>query len=301
LAVAPAGLITAYLLKRHDALVDITLFEATTRLGGKIVTRGFDKAPVVYEAGAAELYDYSMIGPDPLRELVRELGLTTRPLDGRTVVLDGRLLQTDDDIRRFLGQGTFDALEDFRRRAKSLINPRDYYESDLTENSRDPLARQSFHDLLMSVPDESARKYIRIAVHSDLATEPHQTNAIYGLHNFLMNEPSYMRLYTIEGGIESLTRELAERISGRVLLGHRVISVEKRPPGTYRVRSQHRDEILSEEFDIVVVALPNNWIPAIEWRGEALAKAMHAHHVHYDYPAHYLRVSMLFKEAFWRD
>jgi monoamine oxidase len=275
----PAGLMTAYLLTRRCVPADITVFEATPRLGGKIVTARFDHAPVPYEAGAAELYDYSMTGPDPLRELLR----------------------TDDDIRRCLGQRALDAIEDFRRRAKSLISPRDYYEMDWKENSQDPLARQSFHELLASVPDESARKYIRIAVHSDLATEPHQTTALYGLHNFLLNEPSYVRLYTIEGGIDSLTKKLAEHVSGRILLAHRVISVEKMRPGTYRVRSQHRDEILSEEFDIVLVAVPNNWIPTIEWRGETLSNAMHAHHVQYDYPAHYLRVSMLFREAFWRE
>jgi protoporphyrinogen oxidase len=297
----PAGLMTAYLLTRHDAPVDITLFEATDRLGGKIFTARFDHAPVAYEAGTAELYDYSMIGPDPLRELVRELGLTIRPLAGRTVVLDDQLLQTDDDLRRYLGQRALDALEDFRRRAKSLISPRDYYAMDWKDNSQDPLARQSFHELLASVPDESARKYIQVAVHSDLATEPHQTTALYGLHNFLMNEPSYVRLYRIEGGIDSLTKKLAENVSGRVLLGHRVTSVEKRRQGTYRVRSRRRDEILSEEFEIVVVALPNNWIPAIEWCGETLSKAMHLHHVQYDHPAHYLRVSMLFKETFWRE
>jgi monoamine oxidase len=297
----PGGLMTAYLLKRHAVPVDITLFEATLRLGGKIVTGRFDASPVTYEAGTAELYDYSMMGPDPLRDLVQELGLATRPLEGRTVVLDDSPLQTDDDIRRHLGQRAFDALEDFRRRAKSLISPRDYYESDWKENNLNPLASQSFHDLLASVPDESARKYIRVAVHSDLATEPHRTNAIYGLHNFLMNDPSYMRLYTIEGGMDYLTKKLAEHISGRVLLGHQVTSVEKTRHETYRVGSRYRGAMVTDEFDIVVLALPNNWTAAIEWRGETLSKAMHAHHVHYDYPAHYLRVCILFKEAFWRE
>ena len=28
---------------------------------------------------------------------------------------------------------------------------------------------------------------------------------------------------------------------------------------------------------------------------------MHRHTLHYDYPAHYLRVSILFREAFWKD
>ena len=51
----------------------------------------------------------------------------------------------------------------------------------------------------------------------------------------------------------------------------------------------------------MVVALPNNVLPAIEWEGERLSAAMHRHHVHYDYPAHYLRVSVLFRDAFWRE
>jgi len=49
------------------------------------------------------------------------------------------------------------------------------------------------------------------------------------------------------------------------------------------------------------VALPNNWIPSITWGGPVLADAMHRHHVFYDYPAHYLRVSILFEKPFWRD
>jgi monoamine oxidase len=51
----------------------------------------------------------------------------------------------------------------------------------------------------------------------------------------------------------------------------------------------------------VIVALPNNWLPAVEWGGEELSHAMHRHHKHYDHPGHYLRVSALFDEPFWRD
>ena len=63
----PGGLMTAYLLEQRDcASVDITLFEASDRLGGKIVTRRFNQCDATYEAGAAELYDYSAVGTDPL-------------------------------------------------------------------------------------------------------------------------------------------------------------------------------------------------------------------------------------------
>ena len=41
----------------------------------------FNTAPVSYEAGAAELYDYSQLGPDPLRELPLE-GVDVGPKGG---------------------------------------------------------------------------------------------------------------------------------------------------------------------------------------------------------------------------
>ena len=58
---------TAYQLqKRCNLPLDITLYEAGPRLGGKIRTSCFDHSQIQYESGAAELYDYSHVGPDPL-------------------------------------------------------------------------------------------------------------------------------------------------------------------------------------------------------------------------------------------
>src|SRR5262245_39055214 len=97
----PGGLFTAYLFEQRARIpLDITLFEASHRVGGKIVTRRFDKAPITYEAGAAELYDYTRLGPDPLREIIAECGLTVSPMAGGTVVLRDRILRNDADIRR---------------------------------------------------------------------------------------------------------------------------------------------------------------------------------------------------------
>src|SRR3984885_3642307 len=89
----PSGLMTAFQLQKRAARpCHITIYEASSRLGGKILTNRFTVAPVSYEAGAAELYDYSDVGPDPLRELIKELGLATRLLEGRTVVMDARIM-----------------------------------------------------------------------------------------------------------------------------------------------------------------------------------------------------------------
>jgi protoporphyrinogen oxidase len=298
----PGGLMTAHLLNQRVKIpCDITIFEASHRLGGKIRTAVFDSAPVIYEAGAAELYDYSQTGPDPLAELVKKLGLARRPMDGRTVIIGDRVLKNEQDICREFGETTYTAVKNFTRKAKSLISTSEYYESDWRADNADPLAKQTFAELLAGVPDEMARKYIQVAVHSDLATESHRTSAAYGLQNYLMNEPGYMSLYTIDGGIDRLIHELVKRVKAKVELGRWVTRVERAAKDRFKVISNHRGETRSDEFDFVVVALPNNWIPGIDWGTEKLVRAMRNHHAHYDYPAHYLRVSVLFEKPFWRD
>ena len=298
----PGGLMTAWLLEqRLSHRGDITLFEASPRLGGKIVTPQFKTAPVSYEAGAAELYDYSRLGEDPLRELVAELGLSTLPMSGEMVIMGEEILPTQEEAGQKWGKETEQALRRFRRQARSWISPAEYYESDWKQDNEDPLSSHTFQALLNRIPDPLARKYVEISVHSDVATEPSKTNAMYGLQNYLMNEPEYLQLYSIVGGIERLPQELAKRLSAKILLEQPVIRVERKSPTQLRIISRKAENTLSEDFDFVVVALPNNWIPAIEWGGEVLATAMRKHHQHYDHPAHYLRVSILFKEPFWRD
>lgn len=317
----PGGLMTAYRLqKRCSSPYEITLYEASTRLGGKIVSRKFSTAPATYEAGAAELYDYSDVGEDPLRDLIDEFGLTTQPMSGASVIMDGHVLRDLDDVRRIYGDKTWQALREFDAYARQWMNPQEYYESDWKVANFDAVSGKTFYDILAQVPDEAARRYLRTLVHSDLATEPHRTSASYGLQNYLMNHAEYMQLYTIEGGIERLPQELASRIEARLLLQEPVVRVGRIEDEMLRVTSRRDGTIVAEDYDFVVVALPNNYIPLIEWGGtlpvddcgnehaanniastdDGLAEAMQRHHVHYEYPAHYLRVSILFREPFWR-
>ncbi|HUA34712.1 MAG TPA: FAD-dependent oxidoreductase [Candidatus Binataceae bacterium] len=295
------GLLTAYMLERRSPRpCDITIFEASARLGGKIITRQFESAPVRYEAGAAELYDYSQLGPDPLRELISELGLSVTNIDGRAVIIGDRILRSQTDIAREFGPSALNALNKFNSMARAAISPAEYYESDWKADNKDSLSRASFRDLLAKVGDDNVRRYVEVAVHSDLATEPHLTNAMYGLQNYLMNEADYMRLYVIDGGIERLPRALAERIGAQVRLNHPVTKIERGADRTYRISSRSHGEARSDNFDYVVVALPNNWLPLVNFGGATLGDAMHRHHKFYDYPAHYLRVSVLFERPFWR-
>src|ERR1700749_5307052 len=108
----PGGLMSPWYLKRKlGELCRITIFEATDRLGGKILPRKFDSAPAMYEAGVAEIYDSSMTGPDPLRELVQHFGLQTIPMDAEQVMLDGELLDDVPGMRRKFGEATAAAIE----------------------------------------------------------------------------------------------------------------------------------------------------------------------------------------------
>lgn len=297
----PGGLMTAFgLEKRAHFPHEITVFEASNRVGGKIITPQFSSAAVPYEGGAAELYDYSGLGPDPLRELVAELGLSTSAMRGDVVVLDDQVIKTQEDIRRILGEPSAQALRAFAERARLSIRPPEYYEPQWNIENASPLSAMNFHSLLDEIGDEAARRYLEVAVHSDLATEPDQTNGIYGLQNYLMNHPEYMSLYTIDGGLERLPRELANRLRAKIHLRQPVVSVGLGPDGLFTVESRKEGELVEDEFDFVVVAMPNHWLPFIEWEGPVLGRAMREHVAHYRYPAHYLRVSLLYAQPFWQ-
>jgi len=127
----PGGLLTAFFLQRMtNRPLRMTLFEASSRLGGKVLTPSFRAAPVRYEAGAAELYDYTPVGEDPLRDLVAELGLPTTPLGGATVVVNGDAIANLDDLADSLGGDARRAVETFDLHARGMMTPREFYVSD---------------------------------------------------------------------------------------------------------------------------------------------------------------------------
>ncbi len=301
----PGGLMTACRLEQlAPGRFDITLFEGSGRLGGKVLTLSMGgSGDERYEAGAAEFYDYSPLGEDPLRSMIEGFGLETQPMLAGGAVFRDRVIRDGRDLREVFGREAADALEHFRLRARSEITPSDYYESDWKEDQRDPLARQSFEDFLRAVPDLDARHYVRVMTHSDLACETHQTSASYGLQNYLMDEPEYLRLYGIVGGNGRLMEELARRIRAEVRLREPAVRVG-RGEGGYRVvtKDLNRGGVEGwEEFDAVVVALPHDCLSSIVWEGEVLDGAMRKHQRFYDHPAHYLRVTVVFERPFWRE
>ena len=155
----PGGLMSAWYLKRKlGDLCRVTIYEASDRLGGKIVTRKFDSAPAMYEAGVAEIYDYSMTGPDPLRELIQHFGLQTIPMDAEQVQLDGELLNDVPGMRRKYGAKTAAAIEAFRKRCTDMVSPIEYYEGVGAHDNEHPWAYMTCEQVLDKEVDDRHRQ-----------------------------------------------------------------------------------------------------------------------------------------------
>src|SRR5262245_16534713 len=251
-----------------------------------------------------------MLGPDPLHELVTKLGLDTIPMDGQTVVLDTRILRHRDDIRHCGGANTLKAIDSFCALCTQMLTPEQYYEGASRSDNEHAWARLSCQRLLeQAVPDAKARKYLRVAAHSDIATELHLTNGLNGLKNFLMDVDGYIKLYSIVGGIERLPHALIALLQNppvpdtpaiRFVCNSPVMKVGKNVDGRYRLFVRRQGYFEPYDFDMVVLALPHNWLTTLEWESDTLSCAMVKHIAHYDRPAHYLRISLLFQYPFWR-
>jgi monoamine oxidase len=296
----PAGLFVSWML--NDAMPDasLTIFEATDRLGGKIRTKRFrDGTP--YESGVAELYEHLGKEKDPLRLLIeQELGLRTVDIGGGGVILGDYVLRDMDDVEKAFGSFTRLQIERFHERCAELM-PLSAYANRWQPDNSHPWADKTFLECLMrETTDENARAYIKAAVHSDLATEAHACDGLNGIRHVLADNPKYVRLYHVVGGIQKVVRALDEAIDADVRFGARVVEIGKTDLGTYIVHFLADGRENSQEFDAVVVALPNHWLSSIQWGDPLLHDAMHRIVAHYDRPGHYLRVSMLFRSAWWK-
>jgi len=290
----PGGLFTAWHLEQlADRPLAITIFEASDRLGGKLLTPRFTAAPVQYEAGAAELYDYSPVDEDPLRELVASLGLPTVAMGGSSVYLAGRRIANLDDLADTFGSGSRERLAAFDGWARGAITPREFYESGSDHAACGP-PPERFHESLDRLGCGALQRYLETMIHSDLATEPADTSASYGLQNYLMNDPAYMRLYCIAGGNEQLITAIASRLAAEIRLGAAVTRIGGGPGEPLEITWQSASGEHREAFDQVVVALPMDHLRRLPFEPGPLAEAMARHCRHHDHPADYLRITILF-------
>lgn len=298
---------TAYCLQNAAASpYQLTIFEASDRLGGKVLTPHFGSYPVSYEAGAAEFYDYTPVGEDPLNDLILDLGLSIRSMEGGGLLRKGKLLERLEEIGEVLGTDCASGLRDFDRFAKDLMTPREFYEDDPSWTHDKGGPHERFGTWLAKNTRSEVHQLIENLIHSDLATEPQQTGLGYGLQNYLMNDPAYMRLYSIEGGNEQLVQQLAQRIEARIVLNQPVREIDVNRTGKFIVSTQAADSNSAtakseEEFDFLILALPSGSLGKLSYRAPLMAEAIARHLQRFHHPAHYLRITLLFSQPFWRE
>ncbi|MEZ5286397.1 MAG: FAD-dependent oxidoreductase [Vicinamibacterales bacterium] len=151
------------------------------------------------------------------------------------------------------------------------------------------------------MPDPVARRYLHTTIHADLATEPHRVNGLVAIRNVLKSTPGYGMQYTFAGGMQQLTDRLAATLTRTdIRLGTRVTAVGGASTTAYRVATRQGRVTREDTFDAVVAAIPHAALADIEWRDPELRDGMARHVAHYDRPAHYLRIAMLFDRPFWR-
>jgi monoamine oxidase/ubiquinone/menaquinone biosynthesis C-methylase UbiE len=298
----PGGLFAARHLeaKAGDAC-QITVLEASERIGGKIVTRQFAGVGV-YEAGVAEIYDYSRLGPDPLHDLiVDELGLDIKYLRGGPCILDDKIILTVDDLAQHFGNRAFDEVTAFHRLCAELLSPESYYLSLQGADNAHPWAAVKGCELLQrQFTNISAQRYIRTMVHSDIAAPMHQTTGLTLLKNIVMDFDGYMDILSIKGGNEQIVHGIAKRLRADVRLNSYVRAVEPLQDGTYLVHVDASGVRQTITADFVVLAVPLSALSTIKWLSLPLQSAIDNHVGYFDRPAHYLRATLLFKRQFWR-
>lgn len=298
----PGGLFTSHYLLKKEPSLNVTIYESTPRLGGKILTQRFSTVPAMYEGGVAELYHAKKF-EDTLLALFKELDLSFVKMGGDVAIYKGRIVKNIDDLKNVVGEACWKALKDFVKLGKSHRSPEEFSGAGWPDDNDHPWTKLTLREVLDKYcPNEDAKNFFLKIIESDLATEPGVTSGTYGFDNYLVDDADYCQIYTISTGISSMVEALIETLTDRVrfVTNAPVRSVKKLASGKYRVVSKDEENLVSNEYDAVVVCLPIQWIPSVDYAGN-LASAVAKHHKHYFYPAHYLRVACLFKEPFWHE
>ena len=180
--------------------------------------------------------------------------LETIPMTGRTVILNEKIITNPASFKRHFGKEAEAEVSKFYRSCAQLYSPNEYYLEDWQVDRKHPWSDRLFSEVLDEIKDQTARKYVAVSTRSDIATEPYLTSALNGLKNVLMNDQRYIRLYSIKGGIERLIDRLASEVSAEVRLNSPVVRIGRTPRGTYRITSRREHRLVSEEFDVVMLA-----------------------------------------------
>ncbi len=277
------------------------MFEAQNRLGGRIQTSKFDTDSIPYDAGAAEFYTYTH--SKELEDFVDKLGLKKVWMSGFPIMVQNKtdIIYNDKDFPKFYGDKTIDKIKSFMKLGKKFRPPKEYATGGLENDNEHPWIDRSFDDILSDMGDEKAKDFLKIKSHCDIAAECPDINGIFGFDNLLIDEPDYCKLYALSGGNENLIKRLYQKLGCRIYLNSPVYSINKKNSKYVLSVKLDKKRLIDFTFDIIILALAHYQIPKINIEDKELDAKLKKHYEHYDYDTHYLRVTILFKDTFWRD
>tara|TARA_B100001123_G_scaffold343318_1_gene389857 strand:+ start:10622 stop:12076 length:1455 start_codon:yes stop_codon:yes gene_type:complete len=295
-----SGLLAAYFLEQaFDDQLEVVVFEASGRVGGRVRSPIEPETHVRYEAGAAEFYDIK--GSPNLKSLVRHLGLEIKALTGTPhFVVNNEVVRNERALIGLLGQRGVDRLRCFWERGTALRPPQDYALAGREQDNTHPWLRRTFEDVLSEIDDAFCQWFTAMQCHSDLATEPPHATGLFGMDNLLIDHPDYCSMYTLVGGNESIIKALRNRVHAKICLHAPVTQVAAHGARGIRLTYDGKDnESIELDVDGLLVTLPPRGVRKIRWLDAKLEAAVADHVKHHDHATDYVRVTLFCRRRFW--
>jgi monoamine oxidase len=252
-----AGLVAAHRLVEAGA-VNVTLYEANTRAGGRVLSgRGLLGEGVVSELGG------SFINAEhgDMLNLAREFGLALE---------DGAAPGGPDLRGRFHFEGSARSLEDIAAAAAPFL-PRLRTMRAGNEAAKVALDRASAAALLDRLGASGwVRKLLDIGLTQEMGLAPDRMSGLYLVETFAPDPRrpqaglfSSDQRYQIAGGNDALPAAIAARLGARIRLGHRLLAV-RRQGSAYALAFEAGGASVAVPADIVILALPTTMLRQVE-------------------------------------
>jgi monoamine oxidase len=296
-----AGLNATSLLA--DAGVNVTLYEASDHIGGRIQTNYGEVAPHVYTELGGEFVDSDHAD---MLALAAKFGFglidTSAPSENSLQVAyfgGGRLRSeaeviaafrplaavVDYDVARLSDTITFDSHSAFDA-ALDWTSIRDYLRLNRTVDwLYDILEAAYVNEFGLNLSDQSSLNFV-----DTIGTDTSNGFAVYGASD---------QRYKIRGGNHQIVAALAERVVDRTVLGARLVALSTRATGEYLLTFATAGGTRQVTADYVVLSLPFTILRTVDVRVPLpIAKRNAIKHLGYGVNA---KLILGFRSRHWRD
>lgn len=256
-----AGLSATWALKQ--AGVEATLFEGSTRLGGRCWTiRSVFVDGQIAEHGG----EFIDSGHDAIRALVADLGLRLDDVLAAQPAGTMPLYWFDGEPYRFAdAQADYVPVYPIVQQQYAALGSVDYHAPTPAALALDAITVAQW--VAKYVPGGRASRFgqlVEDAVTEELAADTDQLSAINVLYLFAADTqtgfdlyyPSSDQRYHVRGGNDQIVTRLAARLDGQIETGTALNAIARLPDGRFRLCFSRDAMAVERTFDRVILALP---------------------------------------------